>query len=55
MSVDDVVGRCRVVPKGYPTGKLDPELLAVTCSLGVGLVRVRAAAVWCPWANIPCS
>lgn len=21
MSVDDVVGRCRVVPKGYPTGK----------------------------------
>lgn len=25
MSVDDVVGRCRVVPKGYPTSESEKE------------------------------
>lgn len=30
MSVDDVVGPCRVVPQGYPTGERPPQLVLPT-------------------------
>jgi hypothetical protein len=32
VSVEDVVGRCRVVPKGYPTGEPSSCTAAKQCS-----------------------